>query len=73
MVTNDAAASALHGRSNCLEIAVTAVQNEGESLVRYAEKTSGACDAAAGLFKGATNQVSFIAQYFSVERKVWRY
>lgn len=47
MVTNDATTSLLNGRSDRQEIAVTAVENECESLVCYAEATSGSGDAAA--------------------------
>ena len=47
MVTNDATASLLNGRSDRQEIAVTAVKNERKSLVRHTEQTCRTCDAAA--------------------------
>jgi hypothetical protein len=67
MVTNDATASLLNGRSDRQEVAVTAVENECESLVCNAEATSGSCDAAAGFLERFANQASFVAKHFSVE------
>ena len=70
MVTNDATTSLLNGRSDRQEIAVTAVENECESLVCNAEATSGSCDAAAGFLERFANETSFVAKYLSIERKV---
>ncbi len=72
MVTNDAPTPFLNGRSDRREIAVTAVENESESLVGYTKKASSSCDAATGLFERSANECSFVAKYFSVKRKAWR-
>lgn len=67
MITDDASSSFLDWRTNRQEIAVTAVENEGEALVRNAEESCGSRDAAAGIFECFADQTAFIAEYFSVE------
>ena len=47
------------------------VENEGQSLVSYAEQTRGARDAPTGIFEGFAYQVAFVTKHLSVERE-WR-
>ena len=45
------------------------VENEGQSLVSYAEQTRGARDAPTGVFEGFAYQVAFVTKHLSVEGK----
>jgi hypothetical protein len=73
VVPNDAPAPFLNRRSNRQKIVVTTVQNKCETLVSDAEQASRSRDASAGIFKGLSDQATFIAKHFRVEGETWRH
>ncbi len=73
VVADDAATPFLDWRSNGQQIAVTSVQDEGETLVRDAKEAGGAGDAAAGIFERFADQAAFVTEHFGVEREsLWQ-
>ena len=66
MVSNNASTPAFDRRANRKQIAVPAVENEGETLMCNSEETCSSRDAAARLFEGAADQVTFVSKHFRV-------